>query len=376
MTRGSRRVVVAGVGLLLFVLAAGCTRFEGPVDFIADPTSGKMPLVVSFEPTFCGAIEHYVWSFGDGTTSTERSPEHTYTKAGTYTVTLLVTPQAGEPLAAVKEDYITVRSGMQAGRITPIYWTEAGVGTVQRCLRDGSLVQALDMSIDEPGDVVVSGSVVYWADTGRGEIVAHDLVTSQNTVLASGRYDPYGVAADAQRGKLYWTELYTNPAGIDGMVKSIPLTGGSPASVLQTQGHPYDIVYDPVGGRLYWTQHFSILPRSLGGSYGIAVLNPLTGLPDRVVSGLAYTPVGIAVDGVNGKLYWTGNSAVHRCNLNGTGVETIVSGADNPHGIAVDPELGKVYWGENGRIRQANLDGTVVQTILDGLGQIIGLSLG
>jgi PKD repeat protein len=376
MTKACRCSLGAAVVLGVLVLLAACVRFEGPVDFLADPTSGTKPLAVSFSMAACGSIQQVVWSFGDGETSTERNPVHTYEKAGTYTVTLLVTPRGGDPVATVKEDYITVRSGMQAGRITPIYWTEAGVGTVQRCLRDGSLVQALDMSIDAPGDVVVSGSVVYWADTGDGEIVAHDLTTSVNTVLASGRYDPYGVAVDAQGGKVYWTELYMNPAGIDGMVKSIPLAGGSPASVLQTQGHPYDIAYDSVGGKLYWTQHFSILPRSLGGSYGIAVRNPMTGLPERVLSGLAYTPVGIAVDGVNGKVYWTGGDAVHRCNLNGTGVETIVSGADDPRGIAVDPELGKIYWGEDGRIRQANLDGSGVQTILDDLGQVIGLTLG
>lgn len=37
----------------------------------------------------------WLWEFGDGTTSTERTPSHTYTAQGNYTVTLTVTTQAG-----------------------------------------------------------------------------------------------------------------------------------------------------------------------------------------------------------------------------------------------------------------------------------------
>jgi len=39
--------------------------------------------------------ENYLWEFGDGTTSTERNPRHTYTKPGYYTVKLTVTNDAG-----------------------------------------------------------------------------------------------------------------------------------------------------------------------------------------------------------------------------------------------------------------------------------------
>jgi len=38
-----------------------------------------------------GTIEGYDWDFGDGQTSTEQSPEHTYAAAGTYVVGLTVT---------------------------------------------------------------------------------------------------------------------------------------------------------------------------------------------------------------------------------------------------------------------------------------------
>ena len=38
-----------------------------------------------------GTIEAYDWDFGDGQTSTEQSPEHSYAAAGTYVVGLTIT---------------------------------------------------------------------------------------------------------------------------------------------------------------------------------------------------------------------------------------------------------------------------------------------
>ena len=37
----------------------------------------------------------YEWMFGDGNTSTDENPNHTYTDVGTYTVTLIATNECG-----------------------------------------------------------------------------------------------------------------------------------------------------------------------------------------------------------------------------------------------------------------------------------------
>jgi PKD repeat protein len=65
----------------------------------ASPTSGFAPLTVQFT----GIAEHpqgddmtIEWDFGDGTTSDELSPEHTYTEPGSYTATLTATDGDGE----------------------------------------------------------------------------------------------------------------------------------------------------------------------------------------------------------------------------------------------------------------------------------------
>ncbi|WP_321423209.1 PQQ-binding-like beta-propeller repeat protein [uncultured Methanobacterium sp.] len=48
-------------------------------------------LTVQFTDTSMGIISSRTWDFGDGTTSTEETPNHTFTKPGNYTVTLTVT---------------------------------------------------------------------------------------------------------------------------------------------------------------------------------------------------------------------------------------------------------------------------------------------
>lgn len=58
-------------------------------DFSAAPSSGYAPLNVAFTDLSSNASS-WDWDFGDGNTSTEQHPVHTYNSAGTYTVTLTV----------------------------------------------------------------------------------------------------------------------------------------------------------------------------------------------------------------------------------------------------------------------------------------------
>jgi len=77
------------------------------VNFTANTTAGPAPLTVRFTDTSTGNPTAWLWSFGDGATSTERNATHTYTAAGTYTVNLTVENAAGSD-SVVKANYITV----------------------------------------------------------------------------------------------------------------------------------------------------------------------------------------------------------------------------------------------------------------------------
>jgi PKD repeat protein len=51
-----------------------------------------------------------LWQFGDGVTSTQTSPTHTYTEAGVYTVALTVNGLGGTDTES-KPDFIKVNAG-------------------------------------------------------------------------------------------------------------------------------------------------------------------------------------------------------------------------------------------------------------------------
>ncbi len=84
-------------------------KYNGPVAVAsATPTSGYSPLQVAFSSAgstnFGGGTMTFSWNFGDGTTSTQANPSHTYTHAGviTYTATLTASNGSQQSTAQVK----------------------------------------------------------------------------------------------------------------------------------------------------------------------------------------------------------------------------------------------------------------------------------
>ncbi|WP_425423628.1 PQQ-dependent sugar dehydrogenase [Streptomyces megasporus] len=84
----------------------------------ADRTSGRAPMKVSFSSAGSsdadGDALTYSWDFGDGTTSTEADPTHTYRRNGTYTATVTAKDPSGRTGSA--SVHLTV--GNTAPRVT------------------------------------------------------------------------------------------------------------------------------------------------------------------------------------------------------------------------------------------------------------------
>jgi PKD repeat protein len=59
-------------------------------NFTSDITTGLAPLEVSFTDLSTGNPNAWLWDFGDGTTSADKNPVHTYTAPGYYSVSLTV----------------------------------------------------------------------------------------------------------------------------------------------------------------------------------------------------------------------------------------------------------------------------------------------
>ena len=129
---------------------------------------------------------------------------------------------------------------------------------------------------------------------------------------------------------------------------------------------------DPTFSRIYWTDwsRETIQRANLDGSE-----------VETLVSGLR-TPRGITLDVASGKMYWTDyelfedeSGTIQRANLDGSEVETLVSGLpDGLAGIALDVASGKMYWGSYDGIQRANLDGSDIETLVT-TGRGFGIAL-
>jgi PKD repeat protein len=79
-------------------------------DFTASPVTGTLPLVVTFSdlssPGGPTSPSSWNWDFGDGNTSIDQNPTHTYTTAGTFTVTLIADFN-GTQRSQIKAGFIT-----------------------------------------------------------------------------------------------------------------------------------------------------------------------------------------------------------------------------------------------------------------------------
>lgn len=79
------------------------------VDFTGFPLSGFAPLNVNFTDLTSPTPDSWVWTFGDGGTSTDQNPTYSYAAAGLYSVTLVATVGGIEQAPVTKTDYVLVR---------------------------------------------------------------------------------------------------------------------------------------------------------------------------------------------------------------------------------------------------------------------------
>ena len=90
-----------------------------PAEIIVEPSTflGCAPADVFFNNLSSPIDDSYdiIWTFGDGTTSGEISPTHTYDQPGTYSVTLDITSPIGCYIGIEYPNWITVRESPEAG---------------------------------------------------------------------------------------------------------------------------------------------------------------------------------------------------------------------------------------------------------------------
>ena len=76
-------------------------------DFTGSPLNGAPPLDVAFTNRSQGAIDWYLWDFGDGATSSDLHPSHSFQSNGTYNVSLTV-GNADATNSLIRSNYVSV----------------------------------------------------------------------------------------------------------------------------------------------------------------------------------------------------------------------------------------------------------------------------
>jgi len=96
-------------------------------NFFSSPGGGQEPLTVVFadQSISVEGLVSWCWSFGDGWTSTEKDPTHTYVQDGTYTVSLTVAEFDSDTSMETKASYIVVTDTEPGAE----FWASATSGT-------------------------------------------------------------------------------------------------------------------------------------------------------------------------------------------------------------------------------------------------------
>jgi PKD repeat protein len=78
-------------------ISIGNATNEGVTDFLAFSSTGIAPLIVKLTDKSTGSPTSWSWNFGDGANSTQENPKHTYSKVGSYSVSLTATNSSTSP---------------------------------------------------------------------------------------------------------------------------------------------------------------------------------------------------------------------------------------------------------------------------------------
>ena len=147
--------------------------------FFADQIEGYAPLTVLFTDLSLGSPKSWEWSFGDGSTSSEKNPFHIYQSPGTYTVSLTVTNTYGTN-KEVKYEYITIKPLSTHD----IFISESRAGYLAD---DGSITLRV---LKEPSKIKIGGKIVSFQIGDLVQLTVHNgMQDGQIYITNNGLYD-------------------------------------------------------------------------------------------------------------------------------------------------------------------------------------------
>ena len=216
-----------------------------------------------------------------------------------------------------------------------LYWTEQTsnkTGKIRCANLDGTHPQLVKNLTSVPHDIALdtTGGKIYltnsWGKVQRFNVDGSDFQPN----LITGLDTPKRLVLDVLSSKVYWTEK-------PGRIRRANLDGSNIQDVVTGLATPMDITL--FRNKIYWAE-------KTGENQGEIRYATLNGNPDPVT----YTtftegfPVGIAVNAMENKLYWTTSlGEIGRANIDGSNFQpNVVTGLGAPGSLAIESRLPEV----------------------------------
>ncbi|MBX3406281.1 MAG: hypothetical protein KF869_05910 [Phycisphaeraceae bacterium] len=232
-----------------------------------------------------------------------------------------------------------------------------------------------DIWFGDPAGLTVSAGLVFWPMPAAGVVHARTTAGVPQADIAASLVSPH-LAVDPGAGKLYWA----NRGGTGGpKILRSNFDGSNVEEIVTVQGFgtltasgTTGMALDTVNGKLYWSRSvFGEINRcNLDGSAAERVIQdyPPTGAAVPTGAPLGnFAPSSLAIDAAGGKVYWVNAflDRIERANLDGTARQTLPVGA-GAVSIALHVPTGKIYWSNTAadKIQRSNLDGSAQEDVL------------
>lgn len=162
------------------------TRFLAPKPiFRALPIRGVPPLKVRFQNYSGGDPIRFLWDFGDGASSTDLSPIHTYMQEGVYTVRLNMITALGAQGIATKSNYITVSKDLGIN----FFYSDSLIGVSQQTATLQGTTPTTFTFVDQTQGPIVE-RIWNYDDGNRLTVSDGDNHVSTHVYQLPGNYQP------------------------------------------------------------------------------------------------------------------------------------------------------------------------------------------
>lgn len=345
---------------LCIALLHSCTKDDFPVppastvpDFTYTIDNNSFaPAAVSFMnvsivPAEAGSVS-YEWNFGDGESSDEVNPKHTYSTSGAYIVNLVAITSLSLEIKHSSKT-IVIKDANATG--TPIYFTDGSLVykalvTTQAPIFEQLPITGIQDSYGMTMDTV--HSKLYVSDFGGGQILQTNTDGTNQIIFRSGLSGPNGLSIDYQQNQIYWD----TDSGIQRGDISNTDVNQKEDFVTGQVNDPDGISIDAVHRTMYWINYNGgVWRKNLDGSGESEIIPLIEGGSILVVEDRIYFDQYVA----------SGDIHLKSANLDGTEIAVLTTGISRVvYALGYEPDGQKIYWGDRnlGTIMRAKRDGS------------------